>query len=157
MNGAGLEEAGKGGGEVMAVTLEDLRKKMGDFARERGWEQFHSPRNLLLAMVGEVGELSEIFQWKGEVPKGLPGWEARETEHLGEELADVLLYLVRLSDMCGVDLGRAALRKMELNALKYPAGQCRGAAKNCTDDDCDKASAGGSDEAGASGAGEEHP
>lgn len=82
--------------------------------------------------VGEVGELSEIFQWKGEVPKGLPGWEEREMEHLGEELADVLLYLVRLSDMCGVDLGKAALRKMKLNARKYPVGQCRGSSKKDT-------------------------
>jgi dCTP diphosphatase len=87
--------------------------------------------------VGEVGELSEIFQWKGEVPKGLPGWEERETEHLGEELADVLLYLVRLSDMCGVDLGKAALRKIELNARKYPAGQASGSSRKrtrCSDD-----------------------
>ncbi|XP_006653277.1 dCTP pyrophosphatase 1-like [Oryza brachyantha] len=133
----GLGEAGKGGGGgggvvEAAVTLEALRKKMSDFARERDWEQFHSPRNLLLALVGEVGELSEIFQWKGEVPKGLPGWGEREVEHLGEELADVLLYLVRLSDMCGVNLGKAALRKMELNARKYPVGQCRGSSKKHT-------------------------
>ncbi|RAL42266.1 unnamed protein product [Cuscuta campestris] len=104
-----------------SVSLELLKKKMDDFAKERGWEKFHSPRNLLLAMVGEVGELSEIFQWKGEVGKGLPGWEEEERVHLGEELSDVLLYLVRLSDMCGIDLGKAALRKIELNALKYPA------------------------------------
>ncbi|KAK7287251.1 hypothetical protein RIF29_00424 [Crotalaria pallida] len=71
--------------------------------------------------VGEVGELSEIFQWKGEVPKGLPDWKEEEKVHLGEELSDVLLYLVRLSDICGVDLGKAALRKVELNAIKYPA------------------------------------
>ncbi|CAH9129374.1 unnamed protein product [Cuscuta epithymum] len=103
-----------------SVSLDLLKKKMDDFAKERGWEKFHSPRNLLLALVGEVGELSEIFQWKGEVPKGLPGWEEEEKVHLGEELSDVLLYLVRLSDMCGIDLGKAALRKMELNALKYP-------------------------------------
>ena len=70
--------------------------------------------------IGEVGELSEIFQWKGEVPRGLPGWEEREKEHLGEELSDVLLYLVRLSDICGIDLGQAALRKVKLNAIKYP-------------------------------------
>ncbi|CAN1269220.1 dCTP pyrophosphatase 1, partial [Linum perenne] len=68
----------------------------------------------------EVGELSEIFQWKGEVPKGLPDWEEEEKVHLGEELSDVLLYLVRLSDICGVDLGKAALRKLQLNAIKYP-------------------------------------
>jgi dCTP diphosphatase len=82
--------------------------------------------------VGEVGELSEIFQWKGEVPKGLPGWDEAEKEHLGEELADVLLYLVRLSDMCGVDLGKAALRKMEINARKYPVDQCKGSSKKHT-------------------------
>lgn len=73
--------------------------------------------------MGEVGELSEIFQWKGEVPKGLPGWKEEEKQHLGEELSDVLLYLVRLSDICGVDLGKAALRKVELNAIKYPVSQ----------------------------------
>jgi dCTP diphosphatase len=87
---------------------------------------------MISMQVGEVGELSEIFQWKGEVPKGLPGWDEAEKEHLGEELADVLLYLVRLSDMCGVDLGKAALRKMEINARKYPVGQCKGSSKKHT-------------------------
>ncbi|XWS22284.1 hypothetical protein CRYUN_Cryun29cG0021200 [Craigia yunnanensis] len=108
------------------VTLEELRKKMVEFARERDWDQFHSPRNLLLALVGEVGELSEIFQWKGEVPRGLPDWKDEEKQHLGEELSDVLLYLVRLSDICGVDLGKAALRKLEMNAIKYPVKLCKG-------------------------------
>ncbi|VVA98391.1 unnamed protein product [Arabis nemorensis] len=112
---------GEGGENEEVVSLEMLRKKMDDFAKARDWEKYHSPRNLLLAMVGEVGELSEIFQWKGEVAKGLPDWKEEEKMHLGEELSDVLLYLVRLSDSCGVDLGKAALRKIELNAIKYPA------------------------------------
>ncbi|KAG0457059.1 hypothetical protein HPP92_022216 [Vanilla planifolia] len=90
------------------------------------------PRNLLLALVGEVGKLSEIFQWMGEVPKGLPDWNEEEKEHLGEELSGVLLHLVRLSDICGVDLGKAALRKLELNARKYPVHQCRGSSKKHT-------------------------
>jgi dCTP diphosphatase len=59
--------------------------------------------------------------WKGEVLKGLAGWGEPEKEHLGEELSDVLLYLIRLSDMCGVDLGDAATRKIVKNAVKYPA------------------------------------
>ncbi|KAL4558519.1 hypothetical protein LXL04_036720 [Taraxacum kok-saghyz] len=109
--------------EEEIVTLNLLKQKMHDFARERDWEQYHSPRNLLLALVGEMGELSEIFQWKGEVPKGLSDWKEEEKVHLGEELSDVLLYLVRLSDMCGVDLGQAALRKIRLNAIKYPVPQ----------------------------------
>ncbi|KAL4363442.1 hypothetical protein GQ457_04G026050 [Hibiscus cannabinus] len=116
MNG-GIQEGDQ------SVSLDLLKHKMAHFAKERNWDHFHSPRNLLLALVGEVGELSEIFQWKGEVPKGLPDWKEEEKVHLGEELSDVLLYLVRLSDICGIDLGKAALRKAELNAIKYPASK----------------------------------
>ncbi|XVF37871.1 hypothetical protein REPUB_Repub20aG0048300 [Reevesia pubescens] len=129
--------------EKQGVTLEELKKKTAEFAKERDWDQFHSPRNLLLAMVGEVGELSEIFQWKGEVPRGLPDWKDEEKQHLGEELSDVLLYLVRLSDICGVDLGKAALRKLELNAIKYPVKLCKGSSKKHTQINVDKSNVNG--------------
>uniref|UniRef100_A0A7N0V0G1 Uncharacterized protein n=1 Tax=Kalanchoe fedtschenkoi TaxID=63787 RepID=A0A7N0V0G1_KALFE len=114
------------------ITIQHLTDRMAEFAKERDWDKFHSPRNLLLALVGEVGELSEIFQWKGEVGRGLPDWDEAEKQQLGEELSDVLLYLVRLSDICGIDLGEAALRKMEINALKYPVNICRGSSKKHT-------------------------
>ncbi|XP_073056629.1 uncharacterized protein [Primulina eburnea] len=132
----------KGESEQRGVTLDDLKTKMANFAKERDWDQFHSPRNLLLALVGEVGELSEIFQWKGEVPRGLPDWQEKEKQHLGEELSDVLLYLVRLSDICGIDLGKAALRKLELNGLKYPIQLCKGSSQkhhqtHCTNENQD--------------------
>ncbi|XP_078440219.1 uncharacterized protein LOC144710347 [Wolffia australiana] len=107
----------------MDVSLRELSRKLEEFAKARDWEKYHSPRNLLLAMVGEVGELSEIFQWKGEVGRGLPNWEESEKEHLGEELSDVLLYLIRLADICGIDLGEAATRKIVKNAIKYPASK----------------------------------
>ncbi|KAL2336727.1 hypothetical protein Fmac_011173 [Flemingia macrophylla] len=121
--------------EEAPVTLDMLKQLMAEFAKERDWDRFHSPRNLLLALVGEVGELSEIFQWKGEVPKGLPNWKEEEKVHLGEELSDVLLYLVRLSDICGVDLGKAALRKVQLNAIKYPAKVCKELSISSTQDE----------------------
>ncbi|CAN6479523.1 unnamed protein product [Victoria cruziana] len=105
---------------MVDVGLKELKCKLEEFASARDWDQFHSPRNLLLAMVGEVGELSEIFQWKGEVARGLPNWEERDKEHLGEELSDVLLYLIRLADICGVDLGDAVTKKLIKNAIKYP-------------------------------------
>lgn len=70
--------------------------------------------------VGEVGELSEIFQWRGEVERGLPNWEESDREHLGEELSDVLLYLIRLADICGIDLANAATKKIIKNSIKYP-------------------------------------
>nr|DAD34976.1 TPA_asm: hypothetical protein HUJ06_005616 [Nelumbo nucifera] len=99
------------------VSLQELRDRLSEFASVRGWDRFHSPRNLLLAL---VGELSEIFQWKGEVARGLPNWTSDDKEHLEEELSDVLLYLVQLADVCGLDLGQAALSKMVKNAHKYP-------------------------------------
>jgi dCTP diphosphatase len=110
------------------VPLERLRAATAAFAAARDWEQFHAPRNLLLALVGEVGELSELFMWRGDMGAGpgLPGWAPAEKAALGEELADVLLYLVRLADRCGVDLGAAAAAKLEKNGLKYPAARCRG-------------------------------
>ncbi|KAL2493029.1 NTP Pyrophosphohydrolase MazG-related [Abeliophyllum distichum] len=106
--------------KVEDVSLQELRDRLAEFARVRGWDQYHSPRNLLLALVGEVGELSEIFQWKGEVAKGLPNWTSDDKQHLEEELSDVLLYLVQLADVCGLDLGQAALTKIIKNAQKYP-------------------------------------
>ncbi|KAF8408160.1 hypothetical protein HHK36_007302 [Tetracentron sinense] len=102
------------------VSLQELRDRLAEFARVREWDKFHSPRNLLLALVGEVGELSEIFQWRGEVARGLPNWTSDDKEHLEEEISDVLLYLVRLADVCGLDLGQAALTKIVKNAQKYP-------------------------------------
>ncbi|XP_002973230.2 dCTP pyrophosphatase 1 [Selaginella moellendorffii] len=129
MNGGGRKDP-PGAADAALVSLQDLRSKLQEFARVRDWDQFHSPRNLLLALVGEVGELSEIFQWKGEVQRGLPDWNAAEKEHLGEELSDVLLYLVRLADVCGVDLGQAALSKLKKNAVKYPVEKCKSQSTN---------------------------
>ncbi|KAK2643681.1 hypothetical protein Ddye_018876 [Dipteronia dyeriana] len=106
--------------KVKDISLRDLSKMLEEFAKARDWEKHHSPRNLLLAMIGEVGELSEIFQWRGEVEKGLPNWEEADKEHLGEELSDVLLYLIRLADICEIDLADAATKKIAKNAIKYP-------------------------------------
>mmetsp|Transcript_46939 Transcript_46939/g.75444 ORF Transcript_46939/g.75444 Transcript_46939/m.75444 type:complete len:196 (-) Transcript_46939:106-693(-) len=113
-------------GFTQGVSLEDLREEARNFAEERDWNQFHTPRNVLLALVGEVGELAEIFQWKGEVSPGVPEFSEKERVHLGEELSDVLIYLVRLADRCQIDLASAARRKMEQNALKYPADKAKG-------------------------------
>ncbi|MQM16133.1 hypothetical protein Taro_049085 [Colocasia esculenta] len=118
--GRGVREM-EGEEKDVGVSLKELSRKLEEFAKARGWEQYHSPRNLLLAMVGEVGEVSEIFQWRGEVGRGLPNWEESDKEHLGEELSDVLLYLIRLADVCGIDLGEAATKKIVKNAIKYPA------------------------------------
>ncbi|XP_054912431.1 glutamyl-tRNA(Gln) amidotransferase subunit B, mitochondrial [Poeciliopsis prolifica] len=114
-------------------SIEDIRRMQADFTDERDWNKFHQPRNLLLAMVGEVGEVAELFQWRGEVAEGLPDWTESEREQLAHELSDVLIYLVELAEKCRVDLPQAVLRKMALNRLKYPASKVHGSAKKYTE------------------------
>ena len=107
-------------------TLEHLRLALREFAAERDWQAFHTPKNLAMALAGEAGEVVEHFQWlTAEQSAALD--EARR-EAVALELADVLLYLVRLADVLGVDLAAAARRKMAINAERYPADRARGRA-----------------------------
>jgi dCTP diphosphatase len=110
-----------------AADLLLLRDKLREFAAARDWEQFHSPKNLSMALMVEVAELMEHFQWATEAQSGDLTPENKAA--VAEELADILLYLVRISDKLGVDLQDAALRKLEKNAVKYPAELVRGSSK----------------------------
>ncbi|CAH1802025.1 unnamed protein product [Owenia fusiformis] len=110
-------------------SLEKIRQLQAAFCKERDWDQYHTPRNILLALVGEVGEVSEIFQWKGEVPVGLPGFSNKEKAHLAQELSDVLVYLVRLAHICHIDLPSAVIEKLQLNKEKYPVELVYGKSK----------------------------
>jgi dCTP diphosphatase len=107
--------------------LERLRERLREFARERDWDQYHSPKNLCMALSGEVGELLEHFQWLTEDESAALAPATRREVEL--EMADVLLYLIRLADKLDVDLLDAARRKIELNAAKYPVAQYRGSAR----------------------------
>jgi dCTP diphosphatase len=108
-------------------SLDDLTQQLRDFARERDWEQFHSPKNLAMALIVEAAELVEHFQWLTEAQSQALAPDKREP--VAQELADILLYLVRLADRLNIDLMDAAQRKLLLNAQKYPADQVRGSAK----------------------------
>ncbi|XP_066433740.1 dCTP pyrophosphatase 1 [Eleutherodactylus coqui] len=114
-------------------SMEEIRRLQSRFTAERDWNKFHQPRSLLLALVGEVGELAELFQWKGEVLEGLPDWTPSQKESVQHELSDVLIYLLELAEKCHVDLPRAVLAKMELNAKKYPIERVQGSAKKYTE------------------------
>ena len=107
-----------------ASELTTLARRLAEFARERDWDQFHSPKNLAMALAGEAGELLEHYQWLTEAQSSeLP---AGTKDAVALEMADVLLYLVRLADKSGIDLLDAAHRKIALNALKYPVAEFRG-------------------------------
>lgn len=108
-------------------SLLALRELTRQFAAERDWQQFHTPKNLAMALTVEAAELAEHFQWL-QTGADAELDDARRTG-IRHELADVLLYLVQLADRSGVDLHAAALEKMALNAAKYPADQVRGDAR----------------------------
>ena len=105
-------------------SIIELTEALRVFAKERDWDQFHSVKNLLLALTGEVGELVEIFQWLDEEQIEQLGHVERQ--NVQKELADIFLYLLRLADKLDVDLRDAALKKLESNAQKYPIGLAKG-------------------------------
>ncbi len=112
-------------------ALDRLIRRLREFAAARDWEQFHSPKNLSMALIVEAAELVEHFQWLTEKQSlQLPKEKLAAVE---QELADVFIYLVRLSDRLGVDLINAAWRKIEINERKYPADQVRGKAGKSSD------------------------
>jgi dCTP diphosphatase len=112
-------------------SLDELAARLAEFARERDWDQFHAPKNLAMALAGEVGELLEHFQWLTERQSAELPPDVKDAVAL--EMADVLLYLVRLADKLEIDLGAAALRKIDLNATKYPVGEFRGSSRKYDD------------------------
>jgi dCTP diphosphatase len=114
------------------VKLSQLRESVNAFAQDRDWDQFHSVRNLILALVGEVGELAEIVQWTSD-DKIDELLKSGGRERLAQELADVLIYLVQVADKSGVDLGNAVSEKLADNDAKYPRDKARGNAKKYTE------------------------
>jgi dCTP diphosphatase len=117
----------------MADSLADLNQRLLRFARERDWEQFHSPKNLAMALAGECGELLEQFQWlTEEQSRSLAPEKRRAVAH---EMADILIYLIRLSERLGVDLIAASREKIAINEARYPAHKVRGDARRASEYD----------------------
>lgn len=106
--------------------LTELKLRLREFIQERDWEQFHSPKNLAMALSVEAAELVEIFQWLTEAESAVLDKDRRLRAEA--ELADVLVYLVRIADRLDVDLLQAVTGKLEENARKYPAERVRGKA-----------------------------
>lgn len=111
--------------------LENIKLRLRQFAEERDWDQFHSPKNLSMALSAEVAEIVEHFQWlTEEQSRKLPQDKIDEVE---TELADTLIYLIRLADKLDIDLLEAADKKIIKNEEKYPPDKVRGSAKKYTE------------------------
>ena len=111
------------------IDVKGLSQALAAFAAERDWDQYHSPKNLAMALTGEVGELSEIFQWLTEEASKSVATNPDTATAVREELADVTLYLVRLASVLGVDLNEAVTQKLQKNAAKYPVDKAHGSHK----------------------------
>lgn len=115
----------------MADSLNELKQKLQQFVDERDWAQFHSPKNLAMAMIVEAAELVEHFQWNTEAESHELSDEKRE--QVSHELADTFVYLLRIAQVLDIDLIEATNKKIALNALKYPADRARGKNNKYTD------------------------
>ena len=107
--------------------INKLRDQLREFARERDWDKFHSPKNLAMALSVEASELLEHFQWLTEEQSSNLSPEKRQ--QVAEEMSDILVYLIRLADKFDVDLLEQTRAKLKKNALKYPADKVKGSAK----------------------------
>ena len=108
----------------MTDSLQDLRARVNAFVTERDWAQFHTPKNLAMAMIVEAAELVEQFQW--DTPQESVELSTEKREAVSHELADTFVYLLRIAEVLNIDLIEAANQKITLNALKYPVEKVRG-------------------------------
>jgi NTP pyrophosphatase (non-canonical NTP hydrolase) len=113
-------------------SVEKLSQLVRAFAEARDWGQFHTPRNLVLALAGEVGELAALLQWTPD--DGIEAWLSDDSNRsaLEAEMADVFAYLLRLADVAGVDLAAALSAKTQLNETRYPQDRAKGSAEKYT-------------------------
>lgn len=115
------------------ITIQSIKEQLRGFAELRDWDQFHSPKNLSMALSVEVSEISEHFQWLTEEQSR--NLSLTKLEEVEKELADTLIYLIRLADKLDIDLLVAAQNKIELNERKYPVSRAKGNSKKYTEFD----------------------
>ena len=116
-----------------ATTLADLKQRVLAFVRERDWEQFHSPKNLSMALAAEAAELMEHFLWTGGDASPARAREAARRREIEDELADVVIYALEFANVTGTDLAAAIEAKLAANARKYPVEKARGRAEKYTE------------------------
>jgi dCTP diphosphatase len=108
------------------MELQALKTELREFAAAREWDRFHTPKNLAMALAGEAGEVLEIFQWLDDQQSMAISKSDEGRLEVGNEIADVLIYLIRLADVLGIDIDDAVTRKIGMNASKYPIALARG-------------------------------
>jgi dCTP diphosphatase len=121
-----------------SLDIGKVKAHLRTFARERDWEKFHTPKNLVMALSGEVGELTELFQWLTPEESTRVMEDPGSAEAVRQELADVMIYVIRLLDSLGIDIEQALWRKLQANAGKYPVSRVKGKARKYADESISK-------------------
>lgn len=117
--------------EDSVTSIQEIKDRFAQFVRERDWNQFHTPKNLSMALSIEAGELMELFQWiEGSQSRLEVDKKRQQVEH---ELADIFLYAIAFANACDIDISKAIKEKMLLNASKYPTHHAKGNAKKYTE------------------------
>ena len=111
------------------MDLKKIKAEIDQFSMDRDWDQFHSVKNLAMALSVESSELLEIFQWLSEAESNDVKYVPLKKEKVSEEVADIIVYLLRIAGKLGIDLESAVISKMKKNAEKYPVESCRGNSK----------------------------
>jgi len=114
------------------MTIEKLQEQVNGFAQERDWEQFHSIKNLCMALSVEAGELSRLFEWLSCAESDVFAQNNTNKEKIADELADIMMFLLRLSEVTGIDLSEAVQKKLAKNVQKYPVELVKGKAHKYT-------------------------
>jgi dCTP diphosphatase len=110
------------------VELHDLQRELREFAAQRDWQRFHTPKNLVMALTGEVGELVELFQWLTPDESAAVMTRPGQADRVRDEVADVFAYLLRLADVLDIDLAEALREKVRRNEQRYPVALAKGRA-----------------------------
>lgn len=108
------------------MDIERIKDSLRKFSEDRNWDQFHSPKNLSMALAGEAGELLDVFQWLKEDESTIEQILPKSLEQAKEEIADIFLYLIRLADKLNIDLEQVAIDKIAKNEVKYPVELAKG-------------------------------
>jgi NTP pyrophosphatase (non-canonical NTP hydrolase) len=115
------------------TTIANLKDRVLAFTRERDWEQFHSPKNLSMALAAEAGELMEHFLWTDSAASQERCQDAARRRKIEEEIADVVIYSLEFANVTGIDLAAAIEAKLTANAQKYPVEKARGRSEKYTE------------------------
>ena len=113
------------------MNINEIQNKLAKFAEERDWDQFHSPKNLVMALTNEVGELNELFQWLTQ-EESTKKFSKEKSDEVRHEIADVCIYLLRLADKLNIDIEEAIKEKIGINTKNYPIELSKGNAKKYT-------------------------